>query len=219
VPRASDEVAAHIVRAFFEVGLKPGERLGTELELAERFGVSRVVVRDAVAALVARGLLAVRVGAGGGLRIAHSDPDRLLDAFSIQLSLMGLARDELFEAMRVLEPSTAALAAARASTEQIRVLRQLVDDSRKVLDQPAEFTRQGVCFHQALADACGNRALRASLGALRATQLEHLSAFTTPRIAERVIRIHAAIVDAIESHDADAARALMTQHLERIAAF
>src|SRR5919206_2319624 len=120
--RASEDVAAQILDAFYTEGLKPGEWLGTEAELAERFNVSRVTIRDAVSALSARGLVEVRVGARGGLRIATSDPDRLIDAFSIQLRLMGLSRDELFEAMLAIEPVTAALAAERASDEQIAQL-------------------------------------------------------------------------------------------------
>src|SRR3981081_4885597 len=105
--RASEDVAAQILNAFYAEGLKPGEWLGTEAELAERFNVSRVTIRDAVSALAARGLIDVRVGARGGLRVAASDPDRLIDAFSIQLRLMGLTRDELVEAMLAIEPVTA----------------------------------------------------------------------------------------------------------------
>jgi DNA-binding GntR family transcriptional regulator len=57
------------------------------------------------------------------------------------------------------------------------------------------------------------------LSALRATQVQHLGAFTTRTVAERVVRIHTSIVDAIEAHDAELASERMTQHLERIAAF
>ena len=72
--RYSEDVAAQILKAFYADGLKPGEWLGTEAELAERFNVSRVTIRDAVSALAARGLIDVRVGARGGLRIASGDP-------------------------------------------------------------------------------------------------------------------------------------------------
>src|SRR5215813_3932990 len=154
--RASEDVAAQILEGFYAEGLKPGEWLGTEAELAERFNVSRVTVRDAVSALAARGLLDVRVGARGGLRIATSDPDRLIDAFSIQLRLMGLTRAELFEAMLVIEPVTASLAAERASESQIARLRTLVEQSTRVVDDPAEFTNLAVGFHQALAELSAN---------------------------------------------------------------
>src|SRR5258707_15522813 len=153
--RVSDDVAAQILNAFYADGLKPGEWLGTEAELAERFGVSRVTIRDAVSALVARGLIDVRVGARGGLRIAGGDPNRLIDAFSIQLRLMGLTREELFEAMLAVEPVTASLAAERASDAQIVTLRELVERSRGAFDDPVQFASLAVGFHQALADMSG----------------------------------------------------------------
>jgi DNA-binding FadR family transcriptional regulator len=211
--RASEDVVARILDGFYTEGLKPGEWLGTEAELAERFNVSRVTIRDAVGALAARGLIDVRVGARGGLRIATSDPDRLIDAFSIQLRLMGLTRDELFEAMLAIEPVTAALAAERATDAQIDSLRDLVDHSRDAVDDPVEFTGLAVGFHQRLADVSANRALRASLAALRSTQLEHLGPPTTRPIAERVAGIHDSILQAIAARDPALARERMLDHL------
>ena len=211
--RASEDVAAQILDAFYTEGLQPGEWLGTEAELAERFNVSRVTIRDAVSALAARGLLDVRVGARGGLRIATSDPDRLIDAFSIQLRLMGLSRDELFEAMLAIEPVTASLAAERASDAQVVTLRELVARSREAFDDPVQFANLAVGFHQALADMSGNRALRASLAALRSTQLEHMGPPTTRPIAERVARIHDSILQAIAARNSALARERMLEHL------
>lgn len=211
--RASEDVAAQILRGFYDAGLKPGEWLGTEAELAERFNVSRVTIRDAVSALAARGLIDVRVGARGGLRIATSDPDKLIDAFSIQLRLMGLTRAELFEAMLAVEPVTASLAAERASEGQLASLKALVEQSRQASDDPLQFASLAVGFHQAVADASGNRALRAQLAALRSTQLEHMGPPTTRPIAERVARLHADILEAIVERDADLARERMREHL------
>jgi len=214
--RASEDVAAQILRAFYSDGLKPGEWLGTEANLAERFSVSRVTIRDAVSALAARGLIDVRVGARGGLRIATSDPERLIDAFSIQLRLMGLTRDELFEAMLAIEPVTASLAASRASDDEIGALRDLVAQSRASVANAALFTSLAVGFHQSLADISHNRALRASLAALRSTQLEHLGPPTTRPIAERVATIHHGILEAIADRDPDLARERMRDHLSAV---
>jgi DNA-binding FadR family transcriptional regulator len=161
-------------------------------------------------------LIEVRVGARGGLRIASSDLDRLIDAFSIQLQLMGLSREELFEAMLAIEPVTAGLAASRASDASIASLQQLVERSRECLDDAVQFTSLAVGFHQAIAEVSGNRALRASLAALRATQVQHLGPPTTRRIAERVARTHGGIVDAIASRDADLASERMRTHVRDV---
>jgi DNA-binding FadR family transcriptional regulator len=214
--RASEDVAAQIVNTVYAEGLQPGEWLGTEATLAERFNVSRVTIRDAVSALAARGLIDVRVGARGGLRIATSDPSRLVDAFSIQLKLMGLTREELFEAMLTIEPVTASLAAQRATEKHISQLQKLVEESRVVVGDPRSFVNLAVGFHQTVAEVSQNRALRASLAALRATQLQHLGPPTTRPIAERVARIHASIVDAIALHDSDLARERMLEHLTTV---
>jgi DNA-binding FadR family transcriptional regulator len=211
--RASEDVVAQILDTFYTEGLKPGEWLGTEAELAEQFNVSRVTIRDAVGALAARGLIEVRVGARGGLRIAASDPDRLIDAFSIQLRLMGLTREELFEAMSAIEPVTASLAAERATDAQLEGLFELVERSQQAIDDPLKFAQLAVGFHQALADMSNNRALRASLAALRSTQLEHMGRPTTRPIAERVARIHDGIYRAIAAHDPQLARERMRDHL------
>ena len=211
--RASEDVAAQLMKSFYADGLKPGEWVGTEATLAERFNVSRVTIRDAVSGLAARGLLDVRVGARGGLRIASSDPERLIDAFSIQLRLMGLSREELFEAMLAIEPVTAALAADRASAAQLSELRDLVEESSRAADDLVTFTSVAVAFHHAVAEASNNRALRAALAPLRATQLEHLAPTTTPAIAQRVVRAHADILAAIEAHDALEAGNRMRTHL------
>jgi GntR family transcriptional regulator, transcriptional repressor for pyruvate dehydrogenase complex len=214
--RASEDVVAQLLDAFYSAGLKPGEWLGTEAELAERFNVSRVTIRDAVSALAARGLIDVRVGARGGLRIAASDADRLIDAFSIQMRLMGLTRAELFEAMLAIEPVTAALTAERATDAQIGDLRELVGASRAAFDNPVLFAQRAVGFHQALADMSGNRALRAFLAALRSTQLEHMGPPTTRPIAERVARIHDSILRAITARDPNLARQRMLDHLAAV---
>lgn len=213
---ASEDVAAQILSSFYADGLKPGEWLGTEATLAERFGVSRVTIRDAVSALSARGLLDVRVGARGGLRIARHDPEKLIDAFSIQLRLMGLTRDELFEAMLAIEPVTASLAATRATPAQLAQLATLVEQGCAALDDLPRFTELSVNFHQAVAEASNNRALGASLAAVRATQLEHLVPETTRAIGEHVSRIHAGILEAIGAHEPGLASRRMREHLSEV---
>jgi DNA-binding FadR family transcriptional regulator len=73
-----------------------------------------------------------------------------------------------------------------------------------------------VGFHQALADMSGNRALRASLAALRSTQLEHMGPPTTRPVAERVARLHDGILRAIAARDPDLARQRMLDHLAAV---
>ncbi len=118
--------------------------------------------------------------------------------------------------MLAIEPVTAALTAERASDAQLSELRELVEQSRAAFDDPIQFAQLAVGFHQALADMSGNRALRASLAALRSTQLEHMGPPTTRPVAERVARLHDGILQAIAARDPDLARQRMLDHLAAV---
>jgi DNA-binding FadR family transcriptional regulator len=98
-------------------------------------------------------------------------------------------------------------------------LTALVARGREVLDDAAEFTRVGVQFHQAIADASANRALRASLSALRGMQLEQLTPLTTHAVAERVSEIHASLVESIAARDPIQARRRSGRHRRASPAF
>src|SRR5690242_10571020 len=92
----SSRVTAQIRAALFSGQIKAGDRLGSENELAARFGVSRMAARDALRTLAATGIVDVRVGAKGGIFIAEGNPERFADALAIQLKLIGLTLEELF---------------------------------------------------------------------------------------------------------------------------
>lgn len=210
--RASEEIAGQILEVFF-AGMRPGDWLGTETELASRFGVSRITVRDAVRALEARGVLDVRVGARGGLRIAHSDADRFAEALRIQAHLMGAGEAELAEAVREIEPAAASLAASRAGSAQLDRMRQLlVLADRAGADLERRSALAG-SFHLTIAEAAGNRMLAAALGALRATLGGSCGRYAPALPSREVNGAHREIMAAIEARDPILAGERMRAHL------
>jgi len=215
--RASAEVVRQITAAFFQ-GMSPGERLGTERELAERFGISRITVRDAVRELEARGIVEVKIGARGGLRVASGDPRRFAEALAVQLHLMAIEWAEVREAQRAIEPVTASLAARRATSDECARLRALIGEARAAREDPAAFTDLALEFHLAIADASRNRVLRAALGALREVQRRELEPSSSDENTRRVLAEHEAILRAISAgEEAEAARS-MTAHLDFVLA-
>lgn len=213
--RASDDVVAQIRRAFFE-GMRPGDRVGTELELAAQFGVSRVTIRDAIRTLEVQGVIEVKVGAGGGLRIATPDPDRFADALAVQLHLAGVSRHEVVEAMQTVEPLTARLAAHRADPSDRDRMREALNEADTHRDEPRAFTEAALDLHLIIAEASHNRALRASVRALRSVQELTFEPDTSRDRAEGVGAAHQRIVDAIVAQDADAAEVAMRSHLDAL---
>ena len=88
----SSQIVAQVRDDLFEKRLKPGDFLGTEKELAARYEVSRMVARDALRTLSALGIVDIRMGKGGGARIAPGNPRLFAEALAVQLYLTGSAR-------------------------------------------------------------------------------------------------------------------------------
>ena len=86
----STQIVAHVRDALFARELRSGDFLGTEKDLAERFGVSRIVARDALRTLEAQGIVEIKVGAGGGARIARGNTRVFAEALAVQLDLAGV---------------------------------------------------------------------------------------------------------------------------------
>src|SRR5262249_18410607 len=124
----SSRIVEQVRAALFRGELKPGDVLGSETDLARKFGVSRVPVRDAFKTLQALGIVEVKVGANGGARIAAGDPNRFADALAVQLKLVGISVEEMFDAQIAIEGMATELAAKRASTADLAKLRSLLHE-------------------------------------------------------------------------------------------
>jgi GntR family transcriptional repressor for pyruvate dehydrogenase complex len=205
-----------------------GERLPREVDLAERFGVSRGVARECIRALEERGLVSVKHGRG-----ATVNPSTRWDIFDpdvLAALLTGPAGGEILaesiECRRILEVEAAGLAAERASAEDLRALadaftRMAENAARAGASPGAEdrFDAADVDFHRALVGATGNRALG------RMTEPVHAAIARARRVlAPSPGRLDADLADyqrimaAVAGRDPGAARAAMRAHLDRAAA-
>jgi flavin reductase (DIM6/NTAB) family NADH-FMN oxidoreductase RutF len=120
---------------------------------------------------------------------------------------------DLLAVQRVVEPKVAALAASAATQHDVSRLRSLLRSAAAVVDQPRTFTELSLEFHGALAEASGNRGLRALATSLRADQQFAYEARTDLARAKHVVAAHETILSAIEAGDAAAARAAMHEHI------
>ncbi len=187
--------------------LAVGEKLPPESELARAFGVSRPVVREALGALRAVGI--VRSRAGYGSVVASRRPDGLL--------LLGrYAYAELYEVRCNLEIPAAADAAQRRTPEQLKHLAALVEQ----LESTAEvrvWVDLDTAFHVAIADATANCVRVRLVENLRDLLTEHsLLAAELPGRREQANREHRAIFDAVAAQKASEARSAMRRHLQNV---
>src|ERR1700759_1868436 len=96
----SSQIVADVREALFAKKLKPGDFLGTEKDLAARFSVSRIVARDALRTLQALGIADIRMGKGGGARVARGNPRLFADALAVQLAITGVSTAVTTDAKR-----------------------------------------------------------------------------------------------------------------------
>src|ERR1700749_2132497 len=132
-PGRSASLSSHIIGdvsyALFAKKLKPGDSIGTENEIAARYGVSRIVARDALRTLQALGIAEIRMGKGGGARVAPGNPRLFAEALAVQLDLTGVSAAEIMEAQRAIECLAAELAAENATEADLARLHQLCADA------------------------------------------------------------------------------------------
>src|SRR5262245_14656066 len=152
----SAQIVADVREALFAQRLKPGDFLGTEKEIAARFGVSRIVARDALRTLQALGIADIRMGRGGGARVAKGNPRLFAEALAVQLQLTGVGAGEVLDAQRAVESLAAELAAENATPADHSRLRQLLAEGAAKIGDVAEYTRSCRDFHLAVAEASHN---------------------------------------------------------------
>ena len=214
----SSQIVASVRDALFAKKLKPGEFLGTENDLADRFGVSRVAARDALRTLQALGIVDIKMGKGGGARIARGNPRLFAEALAVQLDLTGVTAREILDAQRAIESLAAELAAENATAADHAKLQHLLADGETKLRDAIAFTQSGRDFHLAVAEASHNRVLIVQLISLQHVSWPTDHSTLTPEVSRHIQEIHRELAALIEMRDGAGARRLMDEHVKMIRA-
>jgi GntR family transcriptional repressor for pyruvate dehydrogenase complex len=212
----SSQIIADVRDALFAKKLKPGDVLGTENEIAARYGVSRIVARDALRTLEALGIAEIRMGKGGGAKVARGNPKLFAEALAVQLDLTGVSVAEIMDAQRAIECLAAELAAENATEADIARLKQLLADAEANLHDVERTTQLGAEFHLAVAEASHNRVLVVQLISLQHVSWPRRNPTLTPKVAQRILDVHRELLALIEIRDAAGARKLMDDHVKMI---
>ena len=214
----SSQIVAGVRDALFARKIKPGDFLGTEKDLAAQNGVSRIVARDALRTLEALGIVEIKMGKGGGARIATGNPQLFAEALAVQLDLTGVSAAEIMDAQRAIETLGAELAAENATKSDLAKLRRLLVEAEAVIDDLDAFTRLSRDFHLAVAEASHNRVLVVQLISLEHVSWPRHNATATPALARRVLDAHSKLTELIARGDAKGARTFMDDHVKMIRA-
>jgi len=208
------EVQRRIKAYIIESRLQPGDRLPTETDFARQLGVSRNVVREALKALEALGLVEVRMGSG--THVARFDAGRYLENYTHSLMVEGIGLEELWEVRRALELAFIGKAAARIGEDDLNELDSLLRDLERPESSGKSPLMIGLRIHQVAYRCLNNHLLAGLMEAINEFYLRVYSAIReplTPAELANEVRIHGALVDALRRHDANAARAVLESEL------
>ena len=212
------QIVASVRDALFAKKLRSGEFLGTESELAERFGVSRIVARDALRTLQALGIVDIRMGKGGGARIARGNPRLFAEALAVQLDLTGVSAREIMDAQRAIETLAAELAAENSTAADHAKFQHLLAETESKIHDVAAFTELGREFHLAVAEASHNRVLVVQLISLQHVSWPSRNNTLTLDVSRRILGVHRELAALIEARDGAGARRVMDEHVKMIRA-
>lgn len=214
----AQRVENELERLILESRLGEGDRLPSERELANQFGVSRTVVREAVRALAARRL--VDVGVGRGTVVRMPTPETAGESMRLLLRMQagGADTDKVSEVRRIMEDEIASLAASRRTAGDLRAMREILDEAGRHIDDPDAFIKTDVSFHSQLARATQNELFVLLLDSITEVMTEvRLLGLRIPGTARRALEHHTAVFEAVRAGDPEHARRAMDAHMDEAA--
>lgn len=206
-------IASQIARDITEGRMRPGEKLPTEHFLAKALGVSRSVVREAIAQLRNEGLVETRQGVGAFVTESHARPIRIeQDDLADRQSFR-----DLFQLRVPLEIEAAGLAALHHTADDL----QRIDEALASMSGGEKWTAEGIVadlgFHRAVAAATGNEYFSVFIGFIAERISLAINAARAAAVLEEIVEVtieeHVALRDAIASRDPKRAREAMKAHL------
>lgn len=208
------KVADQLTKLIETGAIKPGERFPSERELAEKLGVSRPTIREAMIAMELSGVIEIRTGSG--IYVNKQRP-------SLEATDKGVGPFEIMEIRYIIESEACALAAARITDAQIEKLKEVLIEMEEEEKQPDASEKADWKFHLLIAEACQNSAIYSVVSWLweLRNQSELSTAFFEKIRKDGVhpsINDHRKIVEALEKRNPEKARMAMKFHIENATA-
>lgn len=212
----TDRVCEALMQLIRGKELPPGSRLPSEMSMADRFGVSRTVIREAVSRLKSEGLVESRQGSGVFVREENTQAPFRIDPGIVE-SIPSIL--QVVELRITLEGEAAALAAMRRTDDQLEAIAQSLEAIAQEEKSGGDGVVADIAFHRSIAEATGNPHFLALIEFLftflkTATQVTRSYESTKKALSQEVKKEHAAILKAIAGRDAEAARQAARRHME-----
>src|SRR6202045_1050281 len=214
--RLYEQIVQQIEESILNGTLKTGDQLPAERDLAQRFGVSRTAVREAVKALREKGL--VEAYSGRGTFITDGTSQAVRQSLDLMVKIgQPEGSQYLAELRAILEPEIAALAAARVQESDMATMREAVAVMDRAGRDPDPYIEADLDFHLALAEAAANPLILSLIDSIVGLLREQrMKIFRVEGGPERGQFHHKRILEAMEQRDPEKARDAMRAHLDQV---
>ena len=216
--KLSDQVFDRLWEMIVCGELKPGDTIPSERKLMEKFAVGRPAVREALQALANKGVVTISHGERSRVNelSANIAFDQIDDVAKLLLSAEPSNLEHLKQVRKILEAGIVRIAAINCNDGDIAELRQLIEKQQQQLKKPKDFIETDIAFHTAMANATRNPLLQAVTHAMLTWLFDYYKPLLHWSGRENTTLLeHEKLVDHLEARDADAAAALMREHLDR----
>jgi GntR family transcriptional repressor for pyruvate dehydrogenase complex len=209
------QVSDRILSLLRNGGLRAGDPLPPERDLALSLGVSRPSVREAMRGLQILGVVKTRHGGGACISSLHAA--ELLAPLQLLITLEAENLEALYDSRVLIDGEIGRRAAGRIGDADLARLRQSLSAQRSLMQRPEAFHVEDMAFHQIIFDCCANPILGRIATSLYLLGMEYRRlAWKRPRVLRHSLADHEVILGALERHDADGAAAAMAQHMRNV---
>jgi len=216
--KLAERVANEVVEEITRAGLRPGDRLPSEVRMAQEMGVSRTVLREAMRILEVHGLISIKSGPNGGPELVALSSKDFARMATLHFHGAGITFRQLLDARLALEPRMAELAAVRRTPEQLSALEENLRSHSKAtrVDDMAHFAH---AFHGLVSASGGsdNVALALMTSSMYDIFDSSVSQHGHEQTMRRTVEDHARIVEAIRASDPQGAAEMMERHMRNVA--
>jgi GntR family transcriptional repressor for pyruvate dehydrogenase complex len=213
-----EQVYDSIIQGIVDQGLAAGTQIPSERSLSEQYGVSRVVIREAMKVLVKNGIVVVEPGRGSF--ISDQTNANLHKALDLVCRIQGVNSVKVMEVRIPLEILAARLAAQRATKNDIKAIKTCIEECEKSVNDTEQFIIADEKFHLALAEASKNELLIALIQPLiNLIQIVRLKTAGLPNAAISASHLHRKVYEAIKKRDVIAADRAMQEHMNITAGY
>lgn len=214
--KLSDNIAEQIRTAILEGKLKPGDKLPSEKQLIETFGVSKATLREALRLLEVLGFLEIHQGVSGGAYVVEVDMKTTQNSLINFLHFQNLSLRDLFEVRFIIEPHIARKAALSIKEEDLKRLKKLIEECDYILkhDIPIESRKNEIEFHRIIGSVTGNPILLIILDFVENLFIDAKEILQpSKKFSEKVLKAHKRIYKALVERNPQKAQEEMTKHV------